>query len=265
MTVFVTFQGNTYPIPETGETGWGNLTDYLVALANAASTSNALQSIRTSTAASTTVQAIDYTVLINFAGAATVTLPVGITKTIYCIFDTSGNAVTNNITINPSGGQLIDQDASYVIKSNYGGIMVQFDGVKWKVLCERLNNQITVRNNSTNTSFVDAGMIGRSAFASAPDNTSCSASFTGSNTIHFLISLSTGESILCHASFLSDQITAVSDISNIFVNDVSGTNQIAVSKSASSSTVSIKNNMGGSRLIEIRALTNRIVSPTAWA
>lgn len=265
MTVFVTFQGNTYPIPETGETGWGNLTDYLVALSNAASTNNVLQSIRTTTAVSTTLTAVDYTLLVNHGAASTVFLPAGITKTIYCIFDTSGNAFTNNITITPTGGQLIDQDANYIIKSNYGGIMVQFDGTKWKVLCERLNNQITVRNNSTNTSFVDAGLIGRSAFASAADGLAASADFVGSNTIHFLISLSTGESILCHTSFLSDQITCLSDTSNLFVNAGSGTSQIAVSKSASSATITVRNNLGGARLIEIRALTNRITNATAWA
>jgi hypothetical protein len=36
MSVTVTFNGNTYFVPQEGEVGWGNLTDYLVALSNAA-------------------------------------------------------------------------------------------------------------------------------------------------------------------------------------------------------------------------------------
>lgn len=36
MSVTVTFNGNTYSVPESGELGWSNLTDYLVALSNAA-------------------------------------------------------------------------------------------------------------------------------------------------------------------------------------------------------------------------------------
>lgn len=36
MAVTVTFNGNTYSVPETGEVGWSDLTNYLVALSNAA-------------------------------------------------------------------------------------------------------------------------------------------------------------------------------------------------------------------------------------
>ena len=36
MSVSVTFNGVAYSIPEDGETGWSALTDYLVALSNAA-------------------------------------------------------------------------------------------------------------------------------------------------------------------------------------------------------------------------------------
>lgn len=259
MSITVTFQGNNYSIPETSETGWGALTDYLVALANAASSNSFLQAIRTTTAASTTLTAADATLLVNCGIAATVTLPAGITKTIYFIFDTSNNAVTNNITVNTTGGQLIDAGTSYVIKSNMGGLMVQFDGTKWKVLSERLGDQITVLNKTVNASFVDSAIIARSTFATAANGQSCSASFGGSNAIEFLVALDSGEALKCFTSFKSSTISAANDMDNLFNNG------ITISKAGNSSTVTFTNATGASKVVEIRSQTNRILSMSAWA
>lgn len=265
MSVSVIFAGNTYSIPETGETGWGALTDYLVALASASTTTTLSQNIRTSTNASTSVLTTDFCVLINVASAATVTLPAGTQKQMFYIGDVSGAAFTNNITINTTSSQNIDNQTSYVIKSNYGGLLVQFDGTRWKVLAEFLQNQITHKNNTTNVSVVDAAILGRTAFASVNNGQSCTVTFAGSNHHEFVISLDSGEAIHCATNYLASTVSALSDASDIFINAASGSSQIAVSKSASSHVVTIVNNMGSTKTIEVRALTSRVSSATAWA
>lgn len=71
----------------------------------------------------------DIEVQVNSAGAAVVTLPTAAAWTSssgargfpLSIFDISGNASVNNITINPSGGDTISGLASLTIADNYGG------------------------------------------------------------------------------------------------------------------------------------------------
>jgi hypothetical protein len=80
----------------------------------------------------------------------------------------------------------------------------------------------------------------------------------------FLVSLDSGESILCSTDYATDSITALSDHSDLFLLADSGTG-IYISKLAASATVTVKNRMGVSKNIEIKALTNRITTATAWA
>lgn len=118
-------------------------------------------------------------------------------------------------------------------------------------------NEVT--NNSWVKSWSPAG-----AFATAADGESSSAQFDGSNSILFEISLSTGESLVISASNALAAITAPSDASNLLLLSDAGTG-IYVSKSASSSVVTVKNRMGGSRQIGILAINSRLTSVSAWA
>lgn len=264
MAVSVNYGGNTYSIPQSGERNWGALTNYLVALASGASTTAFIQNVRVSTIASTSILTTDFAVFINFAGSASATLPSGVTKQIFAIFDKSGSASSNNITIATTGGQLIDGQSSFVIKSNYGGIIVQYDGTAWKILSEYQGNQPLRVNNTTNTSFTDVSVEPKNTSATANDGQSATVTFVGTKSFLFTVSLDSGESILCSASYSKAGISAVSDTSEIFLSSDAGTG-IYISKSDTSNTVSIKNRMGSAKVIEVKSLTSRIASATAWA
>lgn len=78
---------------------------------------------------SSAVLATDVNVQVNSAGVAVLTLPTSVAWLTasgarglpLSIFDISGAASANNITINPSGGQTISGLASLVISTDYGG------------------------------------------------------------------------------------------------------------------------------------------------
>lgn len=264
----VIFAGNTYDIPEDEETGWENLTDFLVALAlNAAVIGSTAFGVRNANTSPQTLQATDTILNMNVASASAVSLPAGVEKTIYGVFDISGNANTNPITVTPDGSQTINGESSYVINSNNGGILLQFNGSKWVILSEVSNvfkSARRIENNPTNASFIEASITANGAFATAADGKSAQAEFVGSNTIMFSVALDTGESMILHASYNSANISALSDQDNLFLKSDAGTG-IYVSKTSGSNSVTVKNRMGGNRDIEIKALTNRLANVTAWA
>lgn len=267
MSVSIPFNGNNYNIPERGEVGWYDLTDYLVALSNAAVVGAFQSAVRIATTTPQTLQGNDAILCMNVASPSAVTLPAGTAGQFYGIYDISGAAATNPITITPTGIQLINGAANYVIRSNYGGILVQFNGTNWVIVAETgsfLRPPLRVLNNATNSSFVDAGITGANTYATAADLQSCSAQFTGSNTINFVVNISTGESIVCCTSFGSNRIGVISDINNIFLPSDAGTGFV-ITKNAASTTVTFKNRMGGSRAVEIKSLTTNLSSVTAWA
>ncbi len=267
MSIDVTFNGNTYPIPEDGDVNWEDLTDYLVALSAAATATSIKFSARTATTTPQTLQSTDAFLYMNVASASIVNLPAGILGQLYIVVDISGLAGTNNITLTPNGAETINGLASYIIATNNGAVFIQFDGTAWRVASEInsvLNLPIKRRNNSTNASYIDGSITALSAFASSSDGTSSSASYTGSNAIEIVIALDSGECLKLATSYAESGISALSDISNIFLTSDSGTG-IYVSKSSSSATVTVKNRMGSTKLIEIKSLTNIQSSVTAWS
>jgi hypothetical protein len=261
--VSVNYGGNTYSVPQSGERGWGALTNYLVALAQGASTTAFFQNIRVSTLASTSILTTDFAVLINFAGAATATLPSGGAKQIFAVFDKSGAASVNNITVGTTAGALIDGQAGYVIKSDYGGLIVQFDGSAWKILSTYEGDQHYFNNVLQNASAVDASVLPKKTLATAADLQSMTVTFSGTNTYVFTLSLDSGESLVCMADFLSAGISTTNDSSSIFLSSDAGVG-FYISKSASSAVVTLKNRMGSSKVVEIKSITARVAAVTAW-
>lgn len=82
-----------------------------------------------------TALSTDYFLCVDtFTHSTTITLPVGILGTVYIIKDCSGNSATNPITIQGTGGQLVDNSASAVINTNFGGIEVIFNGTEWSIV-----------------------------------------------------------------------------------------------------------------------------------
>lgn len=63
----------------------------------------------------------------------TITLPTGILGTVYMVKDCSGDANINNITIQGTGGQLVDGSGSATINSPYGNLQFIFNGTEWSI------------------------------------------------------------------------------------------------------------------------------------
>lgn len=119
-------------------------------------------------------------------------------------------------------------------------------------------------NNTTNASFV-SGLAANSTFPTVTNLQSSTVTpETLSNSYAFLITLGTGESLLCHASFARAEISAVSDPSGLFLTSDAGTG-IYVSKSTSSGVITFKNRTGGSVAIGVVFLSGQISASTAWA
>jgi hypothetical protein len=72
-------------------------------------------------------------VLYTTTGAVTITLPTAqaVANRRIVIKDAAGNAVTNNITVQTGGSELIDGAATAVISTNYAAISLYSDGTNW--------------------------------------------------------------------------------------------------------------------------------------
>ena len=146
MAVTVNFNGSTYSVPsDAGESGWeSTLTQYLTALAaGAAVTSTMKQTCRVATTSPVTVQAAtDFTVVCKLSspGAVTVNLPAGATGRLFAIVDGTGDAGTNNITIDGNGAETINGQATYVINENFGGVLLHWNGTEWSILADFVGN-----------------------------------------------------------------------------------------------------------------------------
>lgn len=162
MSIQRTWNNTNYSIPESGETGWMSLTDFLVDLAsNAQTTNKQFLATRISTVATTVVSAAtDCVVGINYAGAATVNLPAGVANQIFFIGDESGNAATNNITLTPNGTNTINGTSSFVISNNKQKVIIVFYQGDWKLISNTIaSGDVPITSSSvdtlTNKSLVD--------------------------------------------------------------------------------------------------------------
>jgi hypothetical protein len=162
MSIQRTWNNTNYSIPESGETGWMSLTDFLVDLAsNAQTTNKQFLATRISTVATTVVSAAtDCVIGINYAGAATVNLPAGVANQIFFIGDESGNAATNNITLTPNGTNTINGTSSFVISNNKQKVIIVFYQGDWKLISNTIaSGDVPITPSSvdtlTNKSLVD--------------------------------------------------------------------------------------------------------------
>jgi hypothetical protein len=268
MSVSVTFNGVAYSIPEDGETGWSALTDYLVALSNAAVATSLKTSVRTVTVTPSTAQATDC-VLLCGSGSSVINLPTGVKGQFYAVYDKLGSAQTSPLTINPVGGDTIRGAASYTIKSNYGGVLIQYadSGNDWEIIAEikDIAPQLPrVSTDATNASFVRGAVVPEAtAFVNVGNGLSCSADFIGSKAIHIIVAVG-NEHLYLVTDFASNVITALSDRGTLLLETDAGTG-LYVTKSAGSAGVTFKNRTGLSKVIEIRAMTNQLQPVTAWS
>lgn len=157
MPITKTFNNTSYSIPLEGELNWSTLSNFLVALADNAQTTNKQKiGTRVATASPVTVLATTDCLIITdlaVAGAVAVNLPAGVTSQVFTIVDGKGDAGTNNITITPAAGT-INGAATYVIDSNRAGVTLVYNGTEWTVTAE----------------FISAGDIPRNQIASGSAN-----------------------------------------------------------------------------------------------
>jgi len=84
-----------------------------------------------------TVLATDYTIIAKpSASNITIALPSAASSSgrIYVIKRVSTN---RNVTINPSGSELIDGSLTFLIGTNYNSVMIQSDGTAWYIIANR--------------------------------------------------------------------------------------------------------------------------------
>jgi microcystin-dependent protein len=141
MATTTVFKNVVYSIPNLpGEDGWATtLSTYLLALSSGAAVNSiAKQSVRVATSSPVIVSATtDFCVVtdLSVAGAVAVTLPSGIAGQIFVVVEGKGDAATNNVTIQGTGGQQINGSSSYVLRADRTGVLLQFDGTQWRILC----------------------------------------------------------------------------------------------------------------------------------
>jgi len=85
------------------------------------------------TTATYTALATDYMLCVLTNGPVTITLPTGILGTVYIVKDCFGDANNNPITIQGTGGQLVD-GSSGTINTPYGAIQLIFNGTEWSIV-----------------------------------------------------------------------------------------------------------------------------------
>ncbi len=69
------------------------------------------------------------------SGAIAVYLPASpIEGAVYTIKDASGNATTNNITVDTTDSTTIDGWSSFVISTVYGSLTLVFNGTQWSIV-----------------------------------------------------------------------------------------------------------------------------------
>ena len=268
MSITVNFSGTNYQIPVTGDESWSELTDYLVALSTAATTLSMTYSARIATTTPQSILPTDTIVLMNVGTASTATLPVGVAGQFMGVYDFSGSAATNNITVVGSSGQHINGAASYVISSGFGGVLLQFNGVFWQIISESsldvLLRTVYRQNNPTNASLVEGGVVALGAFASVSNLQSCTFALNNTNYFRFWISLSSGQGLICSGDYNTAAISALTDPNDLLLLTDAGTG-VYVGKSATSRTITVKNRTGGTIGIEIHTETGIITSPTIWS
>jgi hypothetical protein len=66
-------------------------------------------------------------------GPVTITLPTGVLGAVYIVKDCGGLAATNPITIQGTGGQLIDGAVIAVNNINFGSLTLVFNGTEWNI------------------------------------------------------------------------------------------------------------------------------------
>ncbi len=172
MATNVTWNGVTYSIPASGETGWASLSDFLIALGNNAAVSEEMrQSLNVQAGVSYTVSATtDWSVVLTNAAARAVTIPAGVANQVFLISDGS-DASVGNITLTPNGAETISGGATLVMNKSKQWVMIQYHAATtdWKIIAQggdlsidlstEVSGVLPIANGGTNASTVASGLV----------------------------------------------------------------------------------------------------------
>lgn len=129
-----------YTIPASGELNWAALSNFLNVLATSAQSTTAQKwGVRKATASPVTVSATADCVIacqLTVPAAVAVNLPAGANKQVFCVVDATGDAATNNITINRNGSDTIAGATSLVLSGNREAVILCFNSgdTDWKIV-----------------------------------------------------------------------------------------------------------------------------------
>lgn len=136
--------GITYSIPAAGEINWSTLSAFLIALGNGAGiTVKMKQAVRKALTTPVTVNATTDCIVVTqltSPGAVTVNLPAGSAGQIFAIVDGTGDAATNNVTINRNGSDTIAGATTTVLNHNRQVVWLAYSSTDtdWKIINKNL-------------------------------------------------------------------------------------------------------------------------------
>jgi len=129
----------THAIPAAGELNWAALNAFLIDLADGAQCTTFQKfAVRQATTSPVTVAATDCIVTskLTVAGAVTMNLPAGANKQIFILYDETGDADSNTVTINRAGSDTIEGATSITLTTPNECVILVYDssGTDWKVV-----------------------------------------------------------------------------------------------------------------------------------
>ena len=163
----LTWNNTAYVIPAAGEINWQSLSAFLVALGNNAQTTN-FQKVGVRIATTTPVSTLssDSVIVVALAapGASTVDLPAGSLGRALVVIDGTGDAGTNNITVDGSGAEAINGAGTLVMNKDRQAVHLVWNGTEWSIASEyvaeaelaiaasQLTGQVAIANGGTGQS-----------------------------------------------------------------------------------------------------------------
>jgi hypothetical protein len=272
MGIPVTFNGLSVVVPEVNDQGWGSdVSALLIELANFAATSTTLvQSSRIATVSPVTILSTEFAIGVNIPTPSVVNLPPGSGNVgkCYLVYDYSGSASINPITINAAGLDTINGSSSYVINQNRGSILLQFSGSQWNIIASAFipsPGAVAYSQDPFNRSFVSSPTTSSVSIPNAANLSAAAVTFSGSQHYQFSVTLSDGRSMFCVASESPDTITVLSDRSNIFNPELLAGPNFGIAIIKAGNFVTFRNRTGSTQNIEVKSFTTALTGPTSWA
>ena len=128
----------SHSIPAAGELNWASLRDFLIDLADGAQCTTFQKfAVRQAVTSPITIATTDCVVTskLTVAGAVTVNLPAGANKQTFFIYDETGDASSNTVTINRAGSDTIEGATSITLTTDNElvGLIYDSSATDWKI------------------------------------------------------------------------------------------------------------------------------------